>query len=122
MPDIDVLQIININIDSIDAEDVGISEWNINTRVTQEANTKQETPGAAKCCANRDSISKSTNNSTMSMVDTNANKQNKPANYFLSGPTYDTDIRKSAELTQQIHKEVNNVFNGTGCFEGIFSL
>ena len=26
------------------------------------------------------------------------------------------------ELTQQIHKEFNNVFNGIGCFEGTFSL
>ena len=34
IPDIDTLQIININIDSIDAEDVGISKQNINTRAT----------------------------------------------------------------------------------------
>ena len=122
MPDIDALQIININIYSIDAEDAGINEQNINTSATQEANTKQETHGAAKCCANTDSISNSTNNSTKSMVDTNAYKQNKPTKYFLSGPGYDTDKKKSAELTQQIHKEFNNVFNGIGCFKGTFSL
>ena len=53
------------------------------------------------------------------MVDTNANK---PPNYFLSGPNCDTDKKKSAELTQQIHKEFNDAFNGIGCFEGTFSL
>ena len=52
------------------------------------------------------------------MVDANTNKLTK---YFLSGPSCDTDKRKSAELTQ-IHKEFNNVFNGIGCFEGTFSL
>ena len=85
MPDTDALQIININIDSIhvDAEDVENSEWYINTSTTHESNTKQETSGAAKCCANTDSISKSTNNSTKSMVNTN---ENKPIKYFLSGP------------------------------------
>ena len=119
MPDTDTLQIIDINIDSIDAEDVGNSEQNINTGTTQEFNTKQETNGPAKCCANTDSISKSTNNSTKSMVNTNANK---PTKYFLLGPSSDTDKRKSAELTQQINKEFTYVFNGIGWFEGTFSL
>ena len=32
------------------------------------------------------------------------------------------DKRKSAELTQNIHKVFDNVFNGIGCFEGTFSL
>ena len=42
MPDTDALQINNINIDSIDAEDVRNSEWYINTSTAQESNTKQE--------------------------------------------------------------------------------
>ena len=95
------------------------SEWYIKTSTAQESNTDQETDGAAKCCANTDSISKSTNNSSKSTVHTNANK---PTNYFLSGPNCDTDKRKSAELAQQIHKEFNDVFIGIGCFEGTFSL
>ena len=32
------------------------------------------------------------------------------------------DKRKSTELTQQLHKEFDNVFNGIGCFDGTFSL
>ena len=43
MPDTDALQMININIDSIDAEDVGNSEWYINTSTAKKSNTKQET-------------------------------------------------------------------------------
>ena len=53
------------------------------------------------------------------MVNTNANI---PTKYFLSCPNCDTDKRKSAELTQQIHKEYNDVFNGIEYFEGTFSL
>ena len=119
MQDTDELQIININIDSIDAEDVGDSEQNINTGTVQESNTKQETHGTVKCCANTDSNSKSTNNGTKSMVDATLNK---PIKYFLVGPSCDTDQRKSVELTKQIHMEFKNVFNGIGCFEGTFSL
>ena len=97
MPHRDALQIININIDSIDAEDMGNSEQYINTSTALESNIKQETVGAAKCCANTDSISKSTNNSTRSMVNTT---RNKPTDYFLSGPNCDRDKKKGAELTQ----------------------
>ena len=82
MPHIDTLQIININIDSIDAKDMGISKGNINTSAAQEANTKQETHGAVKCCANTDGISKSTNSSTKSVVDTNTNKTSQQNSFF----------------------------------------
>ena len=49
-------------------------------------------------------------------------KANKPTEYFLTGPTYDSDKRKSVESTQWIHKDFDDVFNGIECFEGIFSL
>ena len=87
----DALHIININIDSIDVEDTGDSGWYINTSTAQESNTKQETVGAVKCCANIYSISKSTNNSMKAVVNTNSNK---PTNYFLSGPNYDMDKKE----------------------------
>ena len=70
MPDTDDLQISNINIDSIDAEDAENSEWYINTSTAQESNTKQETGGAAKCCANTDRILKSTNNGWINTTNT----------------------------------------------------
>ena len=59
MPDTDALQIININIDSIDADNVGDNEQYINTSTTQESNTQHETDRTAECCANTDSFSKS---------------------------------------------------------------
>ena len=41
---------------------------------------------------------------------------------FLACPTYDSDNRKLVESTQQIHKDLDDVFNAIGCFEGTFSL
>ena len=49
-------------------------------------------------------------------------KSNKTTKYFLSGPTYKSDKKKGADVTQQIHKDFDDVFNGIGCFEGTFSL
>ena len=77
MLDTDELQTININIDSIDADDMGDNQQYVNTSTAQESNTKQKTDGTAECCANTGSFSKSTNNSTKSMVDTNSNKSRK---------------------------------------------
>ena len=119
MQDTDALQITNINIDFIDAEIVGDTEWYVKTSTAQESNTKQETDGTAECCTNTDSFSKSTNNSSKSVVNNNSNKS---TNYFLSGSNFDLDKEKSAELTQEINWEFNDVFNGIGCFEGTFSL
>ena len=36
--------------------------------------------------------------------------------------TNETDKRKSAKRTQQIHKEFDNAFHGIGCFEGTVLL
>ena len=58
-------------------------------------------------------------NSTKPMVKT---KSNKKTECFLLGPTYESDKKKSAEATQQIHIDFDDVFNGIGYFEGIFSL
>ena len=66
-----------------------------------------------------DGILKTTINDNGPTVNSNANTLTK---YFLSCPNIETDKRKSAKLTQQIHKEFDNVFNGTGCFEGTLSL
>ena len=42
--------------------------------------------------------------------------------YFFSSSNVDADKRKSSEMTQKIHDTFGDVFNGTGCFEGTFSL
>ena len=49
-------------------------------------------------------------------------KSNETTEYFLSGPNHESDKKKSAESTQQIHKDFDDVFNGIGCSEGTFSL
>ena len=50
------------------------------------------------------------------------NNLDKPTNYFLAGPSCESDKRKSAESIQQKYKEFEDIFNGIGCFEGTYSL
>ena len=119
MLDTAALKIININIDSLDAEDTQQDNCNTNTDAAKVSNAKQEIHGARKCFTNMDSIFKTTNNSNRSTVNPDVNTQTK---YFLSCSNIETDKRKSAELTQQMHTEFDNVFNFIGCFEGTFSL
>ena len=61
-----------------------------------------------------DGIFKTTNNNNGSTVNTNANTLTK---YFLSCPNIETDKRKSAKLTQQIHTEFDNVFITLGALK-----
>ena len=63
----------------------------------QGSNAEQEKDGGGMCYTNTDSISKSANNSTRSMVKINPDKS---TNYFLAGPNCDSDKRKSAKSTQ----------------------
>ena len=48
--------------------------------------------------------------------------ENEPINYFFSSNNTDADKRKSSEMTQKIHNRFGDVFNGIGCFKGIFLL
>ena len=41
---------------------------------------------------------------------------------FLSSSSVDEDKRKSSDMTQKVHDTFGDVFDGTGCFEGTFSL
>ena len=119
MPGTAVLKIININIDSLEAEDTQKDSCNTNTDTTKVSNAKQEIQGTRKCCTNMDGVLKTNNNNSGSAINPNANTLTK---YFLSCPNVETDIRKSAELMEQIYTEFDNVFNGIGCFESTFSL
>ena len=116
MPDTATLKIININIDSLEAEDTQKDNCIDDTKVS---NAKQEIHWAGKCCTNTDGTFKTNNNRDVSTSNTNTNM---PTKYFLACSNIETDKRKSAELTQQIHTKFKNVFNGIGCFEGTFSL
>ena len=118
-PDTDVLNIISINIHAIGAEDARDSEWYTNIHTIQGSKPRQETDREDKCCTNRISISKLASNNTKIKAEVKASKS---AEYFLAGPTCDSNKRKSALSTQQIHKSFDDVFNSTGCFEDMFSL
>ena len=65
------------------------------------------------------SISKWRDNKIKATVNT---KSHKTTEYFLSGPNYESDKKKSAESTWQIHKDFDDVFHSIGCFEGTFFL
>ena len=41
--------------------------------------------------------------------------------YFLPGPSYDSDKKKSVQITQSLQRDFKDVFNGIGCFDGTFS-
>ena len=65
-----------------------------------------------------DSISKS-NTKTVPTV---KRKLSKTKEYFLSGPGYDSNMKRSAETTQQLHKYFEDILSHIGCFDGTFSL
>ena len=58
---------------------------------------KQETSRDEKCYTNMDSISKLRYDKTKAMVKT---KSHKTTEYFLLGPNYESDKKKSTETTQ----------------------
>ena len=100
--------IINLNIDAIQAE---ITEC--------KTNIKQEMHNALKNCANTDT-------DVTTKQDANGqngqNNTSKSINYFFSLADIDGDKRKSGAMLQKIHDTFGDIFNGIGYFEGIFSL
>ena len=97
MPDIDALNIIKVNIHSIGTKQTGDSDNCCRIRTTaQREDTKQETNRVEKYYTNTDSISKSSNKNKP-MVD---NQLSNTLENFLPGPSYDSDKKKSAEITQ----------------------
>ena len=47
---------------------------------------------------------------------------NNEIEYFLPGPSRESDRKASIETTKQLQKEFEDVLNGIGCFDGMFSL
>ena len=106
LPDTAVLNIINLNIDSIQKE---IREC--------KTNRGQETHAEAEDCPNKyaQSVIKQDGNGQQ-------HQTNKLINYLYSSNNVDADKSKSKAMTQRINKEYDKVFNSIGCFEGTFSL
>ena len=108
MSDATFLNIINLNIDSIQAE---IAEGKTKTR--------QEVQTVLEGCTNRgtDAITKQDANGQKDQGATN-----KQINYFFFSNNTDGDKRKSKEMMQKIHNTFGDMFNGIQCFRGTFSL
>ena len=116
--DTDAFKLINVKIYSIDAE---VKKGGVPYKhescpgVLHRARKRRK----VEVIYNTDNISKFGSNRKKSMVKTNPDK---PTNYFIAGPSCESDKRKNAKSTQRIHKEFEDVFNGIWCFEGTFSL
>ena len=108
MSDIAALKLININIDSIQAE---MAEY--------KTNTDQEMHEVKEGYANTDADSK-TKQGTKGQ--NGQNYANNSINYFFLSSNVDADKRKNSDLIQKIHNTFGDIFNGIGCFEGKFSL
>ena len=106
IPDMAVLNIINLNIDSIQKE---IREYKTNRGQETYADTEDCTNKAAYSTAKQDGNGQQ-------------HQANKLINYFYSSNNTDTDKSKTNAMTQRIHEMYGEVFNGIGCFEGTFSL
>ena len=119
MPDTTALNLINLNIDSIQ------------TLATEcKTNEEQETHTGIDNCTytstTRGEGPKNNNASVDSKQETNIHSHPGDKyieiNYFHSSNNVDADKRSSVAMMQRIHTRFGDVFNGIGCFEGIFSL
>ena len=92
MPDTAALKLINVNIDSIQAEE---AECKTNTGDVRESNRTQEMHVMEKGCTNMDMDSKIKHSANGQNYKDNVNKV---TNYFLSSPNVEADKRKSIEM------------------------
>ena len=98
MSDTAAPNIINVNIDSIEAACMQKENCNTNMSDAKTSNTKQETHGVKKSCTNTNEDLKNANNVNGPNNNTNTNTL---TNYFLSSPNIEVDKRKSIELAQK---------------------
>ena len=111
MPDTAALNIINLNIDSIQAEIASC-----------KTNREQELHTMAEGCRNTDAREINKQDANGQNGQNISNNSNNSVNYFFSSSNIMAGKRQSSEMTQKIHNRFDNIFNGIGCFEGTFSL
>ena len=92
------LNIINVNIDSIETACMQKANCITNMIDAKTSNTKQETHGEEENCTNSDEDLKNVNNVSSSDSNTNTDTL---INYFLPSPNIEIDKRKNTELTQK---------------------
>ena len=117
MSDLDMLNIINININSIGTEHGGGNDnCCTNKANSQNADMTHETDGTKKCYTNTGSISKSDNADKPTVND----KLSNTIDYFFPGPNCDSDRTVSVEITQELQRDFKDVLNGIGYFDCTF--
>ena len=119
MPDTTALNLINLNIDSIQM-----------LAAECKTNKEQETHTGIEACTNTNTTKEenSKNNNASIDIKQDTNSHNHPGNkhisinYFHPSNNVDADKRSSLTMMQIIHTRFVNVFNGIGGFEGTFSF
>ena len=111
MPDTAALNIINLNIGSIQVEIASC-----------KTNREQEMQAMAEGCTNMDTGEINRQDANGQNNQNISNNSNNSVNYFFSSSNIMANKKQSSEMTQKIHNRFGNVFNGIGCFEGTFSL
>ena len=117
LPGIDMLNIININSKGTEQDGGNDNCW-AKKADSQSADMMQETDRTMKCYTNTDCISKSDNADKPTVN----SKLSNTVDYFLQGPSCGSDKKASAEITQQLQRYFEDVFNAIGCFDDTFSL
>ena len=84
--------------------------------IIQKDEPKQEPVKAEKYQTNIGSIPKS-NNKSKPMVES---RLSETIDYFLSGLSYDSNKKKSAEITQQLHKDLKMYLMALGALMAHF--
>ena len=124
MSDIDTLNIITINCNTIDTQrNDSTNNYPTNTTICQSSkhvqqytNMIQDVDRAEKSYANLDTISKFENKGKTIIID----EEPKTRSYFLPGSNHNNDKRVSAKITQQLQREFKVLFNEIGCFDRNF--
>ena len=91
MLDTAALNIINVNIDSLEAANMQKVNCNTNISDAKKPNTKQETRGVKESCTNTEEDLKDTNNIDRSNINTNPNTL---INYFLLSPNIEIEQKE----------------------------
>ena len=110
IPDTMMLNIINVNFDSIQAEAV---ECRTNTKQEVEQDMKQHTSKVPNAVIN-------TTQTPNGQID--SNNSNVVIDYFYSSQDTSGNKKDSAVMTKKVHGKFSDVFNGIGYLEGTFSL
>ena len=108
MPDTVALNLINLNIDSIQA-----------ITAKCKTNKEQEAHSGIEGCKNNNT---SVDNKQHTNSHSHPCNKHISINYFHSSNNIDAEKRSSIDMTQSIHSRFGDIFNGIGCFKGTFSL